>query len=667
MTWSQRYTKCGTYNKKWYRERFPGLADDIDWSFFNTAPEDQQIQGFFTGSETFYLECLHPQKPLIKGQLPALRPRCFITLNKGRDQAFNEINLSLDTVWLFPHALKGILIYHGLTEVNSDTAKDIQHLLLAYEFQKDRPRSLIHYHDALFKRLDKEKGALAMLDETDLIAGGERSGYAEMMASEALADMKGEGLLQKKQKLRMEKDIQAVRAMIAQQGLDPDQTLPLPVQVAEDSESLNFDQMLSEARIQREQAEVRLEDQLKALGMTKEELLGKKDAEPAPRPAFSAAQAIAVYKELGIQDPDLENKMTLVEENFKKTYRQAGHALPPILTPAPDDQDKKKKLLLEAFQAGEPLHDLDLAGLNLAGLDLAGIDLRGALLEDADLSGTCLRNANLGGIALMRSDLSGADLSSAKLDGAGLGRAVLQRTNLSKANLKGASLVSADLREAIFADADLRESDLSEVKGVQADFSRARMEQVRLIAADLSRAIFIGADLSKGLFYKTNFIGADFSNAVLTGAVLVEVKADDCIFHDANLNNLRAVFQCSLTGMDFTGASVSGSNLRGADLTGACFAGADLSGSDLSEAKLIRCNFSRATAKQALFIEADLTDANMQAANLFESLLHRATLSGTKFISANLYGSDFMKARFRNTDVGLALITKSTLYRWVPR
>lgn len=667
MTWLQRYAKRGTYDKKWYRERFPGLADDVDWTFFNTAPEDQQIVGFFGGSESFRLDGLHPERPLVEGRLPALRPRCFINQKKNQERVFNEIRLNLDTVWLFPHALKGVLIYHGLTEVESDTAKDIDHLLLAYEFQKDKPRSLLRYNDVLLKKLDKEKGALALLDETDLIAEGERSGYAQMMASEAVSAMTGDGLLQKKQKKRMEQDIEAVREMIAQQGLDPDQTLPLPVQTEEDLGGLDFDHILTEAQKQREQAESRLQAQLKELGVTKEELLEKAASEPAPRPVFSAEQAMAAYREMGIADPDLEKKMTQVEAQFKKTYRQAGHALPPVPTPGPDQRDTKKKLVLDAHQAGEPLHDLDLAGLDLSGLDLAGIDLRGALLEDADLSGTCLRDANLEGIALMRSDLGGADLSAANLSGAGLGKAVLKQANLTQANLAGASLVGADLSGAAFQKADLKEADLSEVHGTGADFKNACLSQARFLEADLSRAVFAQADLSKGLFFKTNLNGADFSNAVLTEAILIEATADHCLFIKANLNNLRAAFQCTFTGVDFSGATLVGCNFRGTDLAGACFREADLSGSDFSETRLNQCDFSHATARQALFIEADLTDANMQAANLFESLLHKAILSGTRFISANLYGVDFMKARFRNTDISLAMLNRSTLNRWTPR
>ena len=66
LTWPQRFSKVGTYDKKWLNERFPGFAEDFDPTFFNTAPEDQQMQGFFKGDEEFICENMHAKKPIIR-------------------------------------------------------------------------------------------------------------------------------------------------------------------------------------------------------------------------------------------------------------------------------------------------------------------------------------------------------------------------------------------------------------------------------------------------------------------------------------------------------------------------------------------------------------------------------------------------------------------------
>jgi hypothetical protein len=106
-TWPQRAAKCGTYDDQWYQQRFPGLADDIDWTFFNTAPDDQQIEGFFEGIETFTIEGMHPDVPVIEGQLPGLRPRCFITHREEKAQTFKEVDLHLDTACGVPPRAPG--------------------------------------------------------------------------------------------------------------------------------------------------------------------------------------------------------------------------------------------------------------------------------------------------------------------------------------------------------------------------------------------------------------------------------------------------------------------------------------------------------------------------------------------------------------------------------
>ena len=41
--WPQRFSKMGTYDDQWKKERFPGFPLDLDWTAFNTAPQDQWV------------------------------------------------------------------------------------------------------------------------------------------------------------------------------------------------------------------------------------------------------------------------------------------------------------------------------------------------------------------------------------------------------------------------------------------------------------------------------------------------------------------------------------------------------------------------------------------------------------------------------------------------
>ena len=51
--WPQRKGKMGrNYGKEWRRTRSPWVSDDFDWSFYNAAPDDQQLPERLRGDET---------------------------------------------------------------------------------------------------------------------------------------------------------------------------------------------------------------------------------------------------------------------------------------------------------------------------------------------------------------------------------------------------------------------------------------------------------------------------------------------------------------------------------------------------------------------------------------------------------------------------------------
>ena len=62
MMWQQRAARAGTYDEKWQRESFPGYPQDLDWTHFNAAPEDQWINEYWQGNENFQLSNMHPSK-----------------------------------------------------------------------------------------------------------------------------------------------------------------------------------------------------------------------------------------------------------------------------------------------------------------------------------------------------------------------------------------------------------------------------------------------------------------------------------------------------------------------------------------------------------------------------------------------------------------------------
>ena len=73
----ERQRRAGTYDQNWAETSFPGLPDDFDQRFFQAAQADQQIESFFTGSETFHIENMHPDFREQILTLPGIRSRAL--------------------------------------------------------------------------------------------------------------------------------------------------------------------------------------------------------------------------------------------------------------------------------------------------------------------------------------------------------------------------------------------------------------------------------------------------------------------------------------------------------------------------------------------------------------------------------------------------------------
>ena len=161
FTWPQRSKKQGTYDDRWMRERWPYFPDDMNWTYYNAAPDDQQTDAFFRGGEAVAVTNMHRGKQLLQFRLPLLRQRCF--LNQLEDyrkpegeKTFREVTPHIDTVWLFPHAERGVLVHRGVAEVKDDEGRDIQHLFLVTEAPGEAPQTIEHYLEELKKRLDRK-------------------------------------------------------------------------------------------------------------------------------------------------------------------------------------------------------------------------------------------------------------------------------------------------------------------------------------------------------------------------------------------------------------------------------------------------------------------------------------------------------------------------------
>ncbi|MBN1102958.1 MAG: DUF2169 domain-containing protein [Deltaproteobacteria bacterium] len=158
LMWPQRQKKTGTYDEKWLKERWPYFPDDMDYEFFNCAPQDQFLEGFLAGTETIQILNMHRDMPLISSRLPGLRIRCFVTKRESpgsETEIFQDVPTRMDTLWLFPAILRGVLMYRGTTEIHDEEYEDVIRIFLATEHLSDAPGTVEHYLEEQRKAMDR--------------------------------------------------------------------------------------------------------------------------------------------------------------------------------------------------------------------------------------------------------------------------------------------------------------------------------------------------------------------------------------------------------------------------------------------------------------------------------------------------------------------------------
>jgi uncharacterized protein YjbI with pentapeptide repeats len=653
---------------------------------FNAAPRDQWLSDFFKGDEAFLLENMHPEQPKIASHLPNLRARCFITRDGASaegEEEFREIPLRIDTVQLFPHRGRGIVIFRGVTEVSEDDAADVKQLVAACE-RPDAARPMSHYRQVLAQRLDPERGFLHTMRDVDLMP--ERDPDAPVIDHESLGDTEEHGKMEMfmahNMRRRGEKALEEARQKVLALGFDPAElgvpdALPPPEQEPSLEELPEyFEAKLAEAEEAR-LAAMRKKDELMAqarkaceeAGVDFDQLAAAGQREQGGPPKFRAAdelERLAQVVQLGrnagapiehaeakLRDPELRARLEAAEDVLKYMYRRFAQHFPAAALPDGDAMARVRAEVERAVAAGESLAERDFTGADLSKLSLAGVDLRGAFLECCNLSGADLSQANLESAVLARADLSDAKLAGAKMRAVNLGQAKLHRADLSGGvDMSDAVLAEAELVDGSIAGATLNNADMQKAVLRGCDMSGVKGHNLFMMYNDLSGATLSGAELHHCNFFEVDVRDANMSGASLRESAFVSAKGAGAKLDGADCTNLRVVEKSSFVGASFKGANLEKANLRSTDLRQCDFSEALLGGADLSESDLEGAIFYRAVGRGALMMKANLRGANMVSVNLMESFLQKADLRGTDLRGANLFRADFAKIR-RDKDTKL--------------
>lgn len=505
--WKDRASKMGTYKGAWLKERWPWFPKDFDWGYFNAAPSDMQVEGYLKGDEPLFFENLHPVCSQYRAQLPGIRIRLFLhELKQGTNEnQFKEVKLNLDTLWVDMEAEKLVLVWRGISPVQSEDCEEIQQVFICSEKMSEAVKSVEYYHEYFLCELNKED--IDDEDESPAEPEPEVSVDVEIAAAE-----------------------EALKVALLEEGLDPENLPePTPEQRAEEARLLNdLGVNLGDDPLTAEQLMLRYE--------SGDEFVDKN------------------LKCMNLSERDLRlanfHSSILAGACFKRS-NLAGAVL--------SECDLSKADLSGSNLQGANLKEADLTGANLDGSDLTGALLDDAIFENASVQGAVLEKVSARCV-----NFSEANLKQAKFADSNLKEGNFSKARLDLADFQGANLFAASVIGASGKEINMTGADISELRAAECDFSHGIFTKT-----EGKESIWEAANLTHADFSYSKMEGADFTSANLSFAKLNAADMKFSRFSRANLCAAECVqmnlFQGSLEKANLAKTNFRGSNLYGVE------------------------------------------------------------------------------------------------------
>lgn len=703
--WSQRLGRAGTYDEAYLRERMPGLPDDIDWRYFNEAAEDQWIDGWFSGNEAFRIEHMHPQHALLAGELPAIYGRAFVNQRQDGKTCFREIPTRLDTVWFFPAAAMGVMIYRGSIEAGSDDGSDIKALLLACENRGDTPRPVSHYQQQMSLRLDPDHGFKYALYTAPLIAEGMTCGFQQIRdANDFPLDMETQKnldrLVAEKTTAAAQQQADAMAELesrLQAAGVDPQPHLEQIRQAPADPLQQKMNALLEKVlpgvttnpgNPDLTRLDLKAMDEVKALGdeirkdklkLTRQTLQEQIDELKARPDANRHAAAIAeLERALAALDlppmwprADLTAQLQSIREQLARAEQQlaelrkmgvADDRLPALNLDLVELESRLKdaeERLKDTYRRSA--HTLGACRSPHMGQEAT---LRQQLLDarqsGAAVAGLDFACVDVGGESFRDLDLSGCYLEGVNFSGCRFERVNFSGAILAGCNLSGATLIDCDCRGANLGAADMSGLNLLRVNLAGAILGRSHLAASSFDDCDMAEITFLESTFDKPRFIncrmpKCNLIdavlnGASFEGSDLTESNLIKPQLQNVNFDRATLNGVNC-YEARLVGSHFRNATMINSRFVGnCDMSGCDFTGADISKSCLRENRLDGSRFTEARLDETDLGGASLRNSHFELARGYRAQFMKADLTDARLVNMNLMEGSLYKAMLVGAD-----------------
>ena len=649
----QRVKYRGTYDANYLKEHSPGYAPDMDWRYFNLAPEDQWLDKPLRGDEAFSLENLHPTQPRIEGKLPGLRARVFATYSVAAGGTkLKEVPLRLTTVWFFPHAERCILLFHGLAEVGTDDGSDVVGLMGAVE-RLGESKTDEHYTNVMAQRADPKMGAIHSLRDSDLLPA--ELGAADPDFEEAKKAFAMDGLQADAQYRRAQLDVELAREQIRATGQDPDAMgIKMPVRAVVptgDALAPYIEQQMKEASKQQWQVVDDVVAQLeKALKFADENKLDLGQLQHRGPPTYRAENHIEELRHSGAfnvqNEREVYSKLVQKDTAERLGYLQSAHQQLPAHPMSASASASLRAELATALSKGmRYFAGLDFTGADFSGLDLSHVNFAGAWLESVNFAKSNLSGADFSQAVLAHANLSDVVALGSKFIGANLGRSEWKGGIFDKAEFNGATLMHCSLGETQLCSANITGAMLIDTTWGEANWSGVIATGQTFYKLDLRGIVLARAELAGCNFIECDLSAVDMRGANLARATFVTCKMDGALLQSAKAQGAVLVKDCTLVGANLSEAHFGGCNFGGADMTGVRLVKTILDGANLSDAKINDSDWHLASAKGALLRKTSAQRSSLAGVNFENAVLQHADLRGSDLRSSNLFSADMSRVR----------------------
>lgn len=657
----QRNKHLGKIDADYLTKDWPGMPSDTNPEYFNTAPEDQRLNGFFKGSERFVIKNMHREQPTLNSQLPNIRLRLFIIQKEDNgEKIFKELKNNAETLWLFPNQEIGALLFRANLNVADDEYSDVSKLFAVWEPLNELPKSLEFYCSYFLAEqpLIPEELATAETDSDKAELQPEKiivtDAPNKSLKDESANDHEFTNVMNEINKIQHELD-----AHYKKLGLNKEQETQKLLQgtSVNNVKNISDDEIINEITKLQKDLDKTISNNPSA----------KKLLDTISSPNLTPSSTLPDATILAQMPNEFKDKFNAllkqlqvgIEDNQKDAQNN------PLVKPEDKPPQLIKTPILQTVQATKPTrediitmynYNRDLSNLDLSGLDLSTLDLNHANFTNSNLSGTNLSNSVLSSALFDNCIMLEVNLSNSNLDYTKISNSYLSKSNFKDSLLNNTTLTNCDISNSDFTGSQCK---------------RARLENINLESSNLIDTIFsetllincllVGCDLSNANFSSTQLVNVELTNANLEKANFKNINSSNLKleaaygsntdFSQSNLSGVRADAKTRLYRVD-----LRKSNLTYAAIEGAQFIEANLQSAVLDFANCSKTNFTKAklelaSAKETNFSKASLESANLNRINLFKGSLRNANLINSDIRYSNLYGVDFYKASTGNTNL----------------